>query len=1455
MFHVPLIPKTKESKNFDVSHVLQEAFQDFIDPDEFYENVTRNVSKFNLKNANLSRTGEEVIAVYDGTKLCMDDITHTEHQLMVSQAKYLKREDEINNDSVLRENIKLTRPTIFQQLDAHDIDKHHLLQKKDLLPSKAEAAMDFSMTSNEHLCEPPCEALSEIFEVIDTDENCIREPSQLQVTKKKSRRPKLEVIFKAEPKELEFLEYCLGVTYEKRFKLRNITNCTRTFIPYVLPHGSPFEVKLHWGVTRVASGMFVIFSVKYRPDVYKDVEEKMRINTFTGEDVVVTFKSYRTPPRLVAYIYKNLEHLREKCPTIYDSDYEFSEERQLALNSSIDCGGCFVGTELEATIIFRNPGNELILGAFAIHPTYFEIKRDEFIELRITFISKEFGLAVEKLFLLCDNNTVEELEIVADGVLFDKTSVVIDPQLTSKGHELETFDAKCAFVINYKKCHPHYEYIRFITVQNNSCLNYDYKWVVRSTVSHVEGIMFEKLETEWLLIRNAQPRLHSNSTTDFELVLRCPDNITGIYSLVLILHVLNIPEASLAEDTSFCVLQKTDDDQSVIDDCQFDVHVKVIKPKARFLTNYLCFGIIPRGHRVSPKKVYIQNTGLETIEWSILECSYNFTERKVIYFDSLKHLSANKGLLFPGDTITVTYTIDSPSVHCRWVSFLILISIHPMQMAMDSICIITYEVAEPNVKVHSALSKFPLIIPQNLLYLSCETHYQLCVHNIAKNICGAFMFGSPRGEQANALSVTFDPRSGIVGPKKCIHVMMTITPLQTGVIDDFQVPCNIECTDNPIMLTFMCVVDNINLNYYLPDAQGKFTKIFWPVHVVSNPSESFLNMVNKTTNDASRLILDSCDTNEIFRHTSLDKLDTPNDSFDDLEIPSSSKLNIESQESIVVKSPSNATLSEISLKDYFSGHLELYEHSIEFRSVPLRTPVKKTIMIENVTPILGNYTMNSTNFYPMYSANTRESLFQQMLEDINIKPKSDEWEKLVNTEYGIMIKFSPTYGSVSSMDIIDIDIWVYANTWGAYIEEVIINVNDVKPFYFNLIIEAVGIPIEYPISLNSILNETVVRFGSFSYSSEPTTRALKIKNYGCIPLHIVWHTFLLGGQPTNFNLIMETFDHSSTSTSTNTTEMSMKLLITNKYHGIQDNLIFQVSPVSIKLRPKATKELRITFDPKTISPKFEKTELEGALVGHIHLKNKYKFQSNVFVRKTDIEIGPTKVKLLVALELPILQLQLLQGDLKIGAYANDIIEAQEIRYERNLIFRNTHQPRAEVSMNINKPFRVVNLTTIHAKTDKEYVAASVPHDYCLHALIECTIDAEQVLQYSDMLFNANTTIFPETVDFADNAVVVKRNLEVFQNAVKTQVLPMEFTIFYPSFEVSQKTVAFGVVFVGNTKKNLLNLYNTTGNAIPFTVHKPPLAKAFDVIPARGVIPKSNGRVTMCFTLNVHFTPR
>ena len=66
---------------------------------------------------------------------------------------------------------------------------------------------------------------------------------------------------------------------------------------------------------------------------------------------------------------------------------------------------------------------QLLAGVFKLYPVYFEVNKNEFVEVAISFFPKKYGLFVETIYLLCDNNNTEELDLMGDGVYFEQSFI------------------------------------------------------------------------------------------------------------------------------------------------------------------------------------------------------------------------------------------------------------------------------------------------------------------------------------------------------------------------------------------------------------------------------------------------------------------------------------------------------------------------------------------------------------------------------------------------------------------------------------------------------------------------------------------------------------------------------------------------------------------------------------------------------------------------------------------------------------------------------------------------------------------------------------------------------------------------------------------------------------------------------------------------------------------------
>lgn len=67
----------------------------------------------------------------------------------------------------------------------------------------------------------------------------------------------------------------------------------------------------------------------------------------------------------------------------------------------------------------------LCVGPFKVYPCYVKLEEDDSASIFIEFTPDCYGLHLETLYFLCNNNTIEKVEIIGDGVIFEKGLVKV----------------------------------------------------------------------------------------------------------------------------------------------------------------------------------------------------------------------------------------------------------------------------------------------------------------------------------------------------------------------------------------------------------------------------------------------------------------------------------------------------------------------------------------------------------------------------------------------------------------------------------------------------------------------------------------------------------------------------------------------------------------------------------------------------------------------------------------------------------------------------------------------------------------------------------------------------------------------------------------------------------------------------------------------------------------------
>lgn len=140
------------------------------------------------------------------------------------------------------------------------------------------------------------------------------------------------------------------------FKLRNVSRTNQSFLPSLLPKNSVFKVAIHPNSnTRLAPGMCAIFTVTFKIDIFENRQETISFRSQSASETTVNLICFCNPPNLKIYVYKDLCRFVEKMDAMSISSFKM--DRNFALNSTIDCGSCFIGNIQTTTLVLRNEGS------------------------------------------------------------------------------------------------------------------------------------------------------------------------------------------------------------------------------------------------------------------------------------------------------------------------------------------------------------------------------------------------------------------------------------------------------------------------------------------------------------------------------------------------------------------------------------------------------------------------------------------------------------------------------------------------------------------------------------------------------------------------------------------------------------------------------------------------------------------------------------------------------------------------------------------------------------------------------------------------------------------------------------------------------------------------------------------------------------------------------------------
>ncbi|XP_030754021.1 uncharacterized protein LOC115880850 isoform X2 [Sitophilus oryzae] len=1356
------IPLLLENENGDkISTFLNNAFQEELQKEQFPLHIAPNIRKYNVDDdLSYEDPSKNAIQIHEDYLNESDILTTIEKTIIKDHAEFLVAKHNTEQDEFIKEMCKLKSCDIFNldQLDRTDVMRYGLIDKSDLYPHLTRQFLDFRFNTTLHRCKNcfyrPVLTKSKKPKFIQKNDL----PNNIENTLTEIDRSKQ---FKITPEVVVFHNYKVNKTYEQYFKITNTSNHLQSISVKTLPKLKIFTIMCD--SARIAPGMSLKAIIKFRTDVYLLERDEIIFKNDKGLILKLPLICKMDPPKLYCVINRSTDYsigLLEKNAL---QNKSFSVKRKNALNETIDCGPCFVTDYVLVNIFLYNGGYKakffLITeenwfsrkideesisidgsnGILWVYPAYFEILNGETTEMNVIFQPMKCGLFSETLYLLTDKNTYQQLEIIGDGIAFNKKLISVDVPNHSK--DIESKPGHRIFLGYIENTDPITMTLR---LKNNSGLLLKYKF---KCVEKNDDIAFDM--SNWIQTNYENQVLAPYGTSEviFQITpLKC---CTGDYcNTSLRLFIKDVPITSLEENEEFVIETQNRSLRELVEhvlkvdvlcmDVEVACFIKEDKPIEDPTKDNLCvhcnltasmcpcctevvpdsdivfsdllldFSVLPVGVDVK-KDFYIMNLGEKQLNWRIIEIQYNIDKQPYFKIIKRNHISEYSGMLLPKKKKVLSYSIIKRQP-LRWFSILVLFSFDGTDnaeelrdtMTAECMCIVTYEVVKMNITVNSPQSQEPILCPLQMLYTGVPVDVDFELQNNSL-VTGCFYFLKPIGSDSEKIVVKYEPQRGTLRPGKSKKITIKLTCTDIGILENIYLPYYIGQGHEHMFVRLLCVVDCIRVFFYLPNKENtEFRKILWSPRVLYEYDRTWSQYCmceNVTYEDAIK---------SVQLKNEEEKIKKSNETLQDLNVSrlASREKTDGAESSMDVKTPLK-TLVEV------DSEIFLQEYTMEVVEVQIKTPTKVTFYIENVTPVKAKYVVQSTTY------NVPVTALQNVLKNI-YKTTEELWTPLLEKNC-IVVQPAAENGILEAHELIAIDIWIYSNTWGIYTDEIIVDISDLSLFSFSLVIEVVGCPLQVPFGIGSINKYPIVRFGSVAMHSDDIIRNVTISNISSVDVEVSWHVFFwpnkdIDSDQPAFNFLCDVNKSS---------ENMFDFDFTEEYFGIEGCKFIEVLPTKSQVSKNSKETINILFSPKNVETEEKQLIIKGYVFGRIFVNKGDRFKSNYFFRQRNFII----VEISVRLYRPYLDFSIENDHTNLHIFANDVILQRKSDFEFKFKARNPLSCTVEGRLDVGKPFC----------PKKDEVDFALAPGECKNIIILCSVTYENIHTWAEKLYTKPVT--------------------------------------------------------------------------------------------------------------------
>nr|XP_012138115.1 PREDICTED: uncharacterized protein LOC100879367 isoform X4 [Megachile rotundata] len=953
-------------------------------------------------------------------------------------------------------------------------------------------------------------------------------------------QPKQTILI-ADTNYVQFRNFNLNRLYKQTVTLQNVSTLPARFQIEPRPYRSNFRViiKRSEGTRNIVPpGMQFQLIILFRCNEVDEPEELLVLKVENGKPLVIKLHGYKEPPILLGTCLpsrKSLEILQSNVkwvvepwqPESSSSSEESTDASEESVTYSIeswetihnkfvsttfDCRIGFVGETVYVPIRFKNVGgggrffimseiswtsmyiqdvtdkNVLKLSRFTVYPAYFKIKSKERMILHTTFSPDSYGVHVDKVYVLCNNCTILATEIIGDGVIFEQNLIQIDKKLT-KDRSKKDLDKRANYCINLSTSAPNIFGQCTITVTNTSEIRMYFRWEKRDIESDENEIdEYNYFPLKSLFIQPEQGIFAPTSIHHFTVIAEYSNLQPNIYFAVLQLYVEDIPEMAVSNNLLSHVQECTNRQRSCgnsVDVWIDDVEVWLEYKLEDQIKSDQAFDEI--AERITGKASYYKD---------FIEDQYEGTE----YGHDDEYKSTSQLLI---DELFAHYDIlNLKQFVPHWRERTITMGI---------------------------------IRPTRTLYIGIEETCVLTIKNLSDKAL-IYSWGEVNGEDAEKVKVCACPEKGEVSGRTSEKIKITLTPIKEGIVQSLYMPCFIGGSQKIIILGVECYIEPLYVTFYFPLTDKEPVKLknnFIQVEWRMNSLQLAFDLAGTSTRGIKLLDKYRAREEEELMTANLDQGDVLKDASAGPSISevaaedSGEEFTLSTRTSEIIQMSNlvtgNGRSSDVSSGDivpFFQTTLPSGQQPVvlEFLNLPLRTVEKKTFIIKNETSIPTNFQIDLKNFYPtMCSCEglSLEDRIKSIYKRVHCKQKSlleDTMSRVKQPKSGVVIYVDPVNSYVGSFEAVPVNIYVYGDTWGIYVDKLEINIRGLPLYTLEICVQVVGLPIWLSISDKGQSKIPVIKYGTTMTGVRLQERKIIVWNNSIIPIAINWHSFIIKPQ-------------------------------------------------------------------------------------------------------------------------------------------------------------------------------------------------------------------------------------------------------------------------------------------------------------------------------------------------------